>query len=168
MATTIFPQNGDDGSEQAFQDHALASVMSHVKKGLEVTIDSGLDVSISAGEAVVGGVRVDTSTPPTITVPDDDVSYVYLKLTRASGLVQSPATDADNFTAETATVEDKDHLLLAVVNASSGSITQVDDVRWRSPGETMSAGNSGTKTFTGTTHSVLDDVQVPVNVLVPL
>jgi hypothetical protein len=164
MGTTIFPQNDPSpADETSFQDYLLAAVMSHVKYGLEVTIDSGLDVSIAAGEAIVGGVRIEVDTTQTLSMANNDVNYVYLELTRSGGLVQSPTSDADNYTPETSPVLDKNHLLLAVVNTSGGSITQVDDVRWRSPGETLTVSTGNSQTLSGTSHAVLDDIQLPID-----
>ena len=79
--------------------------------------DDGLDVTIYPGIAIVGDEKVSLSRPSTITLADDDDSYVWLN-------------PDGTLTAELAGVPPQDHsLLLWLFTAASGSVTVAVDRR---------------------------------------
>lgn len=140
MATTIFPQNGDSGDETAFsrQLGAPNAVWNHVLSGGLVTVNSGLDVDVSALTAFIRGTYLEVDAAVTLTMTDATTNYIFAELTRSSDLVQQPATDADNFRVATSTnFQGRDEVLIAAVTTTGGGVTNIYDLRWRTPGQTF-------------------------------
>lgn len=167
MSTTIFPQSGDTAGELAFQHYVRLCGHDHVRSvgEMEVTHDTGLDVIVSAGHAILNGVHVHVDTDTTITVNDDATNYVYLKLTRdASDLVQDPSSDSDNFVVTTSTETGPDYLPLAIVRASGGSVESggIDQLTWVGAGPSMSVRKTTTEQRTNTTDGTDGDLQMPL------
>jgi hypothetical protein len=162
MATTIFPQNGDVGGEQAFQN-LNQSRYNWVMQGFSPSAGTGLNPEINNGEAIINGVYLKISATTSITVVDNTTNYVYLQIQRSGGLVQNPPSDSDNFLVSTTEQKDDDLLLVAIFITASGSVSTVVDMRWIVPGGRMSTVRGGFNTVTGTTLEDIDALFLPYN-----
>lgn len=143
MSTTIFPQNGDNADEEFFSKQLArpAAFSNHVISGGKVTAATGLDVDVPAVEGYINGTYIDVTSTVTLTLTDDETNYIFLGLTRSGGKVQSPASDADNYSVTTSadsspSSQGVDQLLIARVVTTSGSVSDVYDLRWMHPGFT--------------------------------
>lgn len=94
-----------------------------------------LEVEVPPVKTVVNGVYVETESTVAIGVPDNDISFITLELGRdVDGKVIERANDSDYLTfVVDESLQTKDRLFLAAVEASGGSIQQVVDARWLSP-----------------------------------
>jgi len=173
MATTIFPQNSPTAADETeFQDRALAQnlfprvLQTAANEHFELDSISGLDVTIDEGIGVVGGVRIQVSSPVTVTLPSSATRVLGLELTRSSGLVQTPTNDEDNYTLATSSgllTDAKDFLPLYVFVTGGSGVTSIRDVRWMTPGSVMTRMLLNTETRTSTTTlSESDRLRVPL------
>lgn len=149
MAQTIYPQSGDTAGELAFQHWMRMAGQDHVRgdTDFEVTHNTGLDVDIAPGDVLVNGVHLNEDTVQTITVSDNTTNYLYIKLTRDASSLVSGANYTDLTTIETGA----DYFPLAIVKASSGSVDYIDDMRWPTNGQAVSAFKRTTEQRTSTT-----------------
>jgi hypothetical protein len=109
---------------QYFGDH----FSSFVKTGFEVTDDTGLDVSVSAGTAYVKNAtgemyQVVSGAAESMTMENNDTNYVFLHSDNGANYLTSSTT---------ATVPD-DAILLGTVVTAAGDVSSVTDNRVTTP-----------------------------------
>lgn len=114
MATTVFPETSDSVTESVWQglNKAIVSGGSHTSEGYDVTVDSGLDIDIAAGEAVVNGYYLSSDATQGATMTDSTTNYVWLE---PDGTI----------TVNTTGTNPGSSLLLAKVVTSGGAITSI-------------------------------------------
>ena len=91
-----------------------------------VTASSGLNVTVNAGQAIVGGYYVEENTNTTLSVPANTTSYVYVQIVTDA---QNRATSAQYVVSTNSNLEDKKTMLIAQVTTSSSSVTSIVDRR---------------------------------------
>ena len=119
---------GQDISSADFRQYFGDFFSSFVKTGFEVTDDTGLDVSVSAGTAYVkdttnGMYQVTSDVAESMTMVDNTTNYIFLHSDNGANYLTSSTS---------ATVPD-DAILLATVVTASGDVTSVVDARELNP-----------------------------------
>jgi hypothetical protein len=124
MAFTKKVSAGQDISSADFRQYFGDHFSSFVKTGFEVTDDTGLDVSVSAGTAYVkdatnGMYQVVSDAAESMTMENNTTNYIFLHSDNGATYLTSSTT---------ATVPD-DAILLASVLCAAGGISSVSDSR---------------------------------------
>jgi len=148
---------GQDISSADFRQYFGDHFSSFVKTGFEVTDDTGLDVSVSAGTAYVkdatsGMYQVVSDAAESMTMENNTTNYIFLHSDNGATYLTSSTT---------ATVPD-DAILLATVVTASGDVSSVTDERDITPRPlteqtyielgTIVTGSGGSSTYTDTTY----------------
>lgn len=115
---------GQDISSADFRQYFGDFFSSFVKTGFEVTDDTGLDVSVSAGTAYVkdttnGMYQVTSDVAESMTMVDNTTNYIFLHSDNG----------ANYLTSSTSSAVPDDAILLATVVTASGDVTTVTDGR---------------------------------------
>lgn len=116
-----------------------------VQQGLTVTTPSGSQADIAAGDCVINGYQVHTTTSSSVSLTDNSTNHIYLTLSRISGKVTGQTG-----VVQTGTTVPSDSVLLAKVVVSGGSVTSNTDMRPRSP-----KGKWGSYSGTGSAQSIV-------------
>jgi len=124
MAFTKKVSAGQDISSADFRQYFGDHFSSFVKTGFEVTDDTGLDVSVSAGTAYVkdttnGMYQVISDVAESMTMVDNTTNYIFLHSDNG----------ANYLTSSTSSAAPDDAILLATVVTASGDVTTVTDGR---------------------------------------
>jgi len=114
MATTVFPETSDAVTEATWQglNKAIAAGGAWTTEGFDVTVDSGLDIDIAAGEAFVNGYWVSSDAVQGATMTDSTTNYVWLE-------------PDGTLTVNTSGSNPGNALLLATVVTSGGAISSI-------------------------------------------
>jgi len=128
MAFTKKVSAGQDISSADFRQYFGDHFSSFVKTGFEVTDDTGLDVSVSAGTAYVKNAtgemyQVVSGAAESMTMENNDTNYVFLHSDNGANYLTSSTT---------ATVPD-DAILLGTVVTAAGDVSSVTDNRVTTP-----------------------------------
>lgn len=121
--------------------HAILGGKSCVISGLELGLGTGLNASVSAGEAIIQGFHVKIDASLSVAIAASTTQYVYLRLSR-DGLNNVAGAALVTYASEQSNKDDK--LLLGTATAGTSSITGVADMRvfngvaaaWRHAGST--------------------------------
>ncbi len=125
---------GQDISSADFRQYFGDFFSSFVKTGFEVTDDTGLDVSVSAGTAYVkdatdGMYQVTSDAAESMTMENNTTNYIFLHSDNGANYLTSSTT---------ATVPD-DAILIGTVVTAAGDVSSVADNRITSPQVTTNA-----------------------------
>lgn len=167
MATTIFPQNDPNPADETQFSQQLAVpgvAYNHVLQGGAVSINSGLNVDVAPVRAFIQGTYIDVDSTVTLSMADNATNFIYLELTRSSNLIQSPASDEDNFLVSSLSSDSTvDRVLIARVDTSSGGVSNIYDMRWMSPGLSWSRALHNQLTINSdTSANRVAELQMPI------
>ena len=90
-----------------------------------VTASTGLNVTVNAGQAIVGGYYVEETSSTTLSVYQNTTSYIYVQIVT----VADRATSAQYVVSTNSNLQDRKTMLIAQVTASSSSVTSIVDRR---------------------------------------
>ena len=173
MAFTIFPTQADvapaTGGGRVLTEenlHALLKGLSQNSNflitGGVVSAAGGLDVSISAGEAVIDGYWVKWDAPIVFTMTNGVTRLLMMRVTKTSGRVDGAvveeATAVNGYSSDVIGV---DRVTIASVTTSGGAVVDIGDERSWSPSTVV-----GRYTGDGTTSRTISLGKTPVLVLV--
>jgi hypothetical protein len=117
MATTVFPEAGDQITEAAWttQNKALTIGASYRVSGYTLTAGVGLSVSVAAGTALVEGYHIVSDGAQTVSsLTDSNTNYIWLE---PDGTLDKNTTGSPSATGA---------LLLGTAVTSGGSVTSVN------------------------------------------
>ena len=80
MALTVFPEDGDSGTEAAWQalNDALVAQSDYVLEGYTVTDGGSLNADVAAGTGVIGGVVIISDAVQVEAQSNNDDNYIWL------------------------------------------------------------------------------------------
>lgn len=92
-----------------------------------VTPSSGLNVTVNAGRAIIGGYYVEETSSATLSVTPSTTNYVYIQVNVDSN---NRATSVQYSVSTNANLESRTTMMLARVVTSSNSVTAIEDRRF--------------------------------------
>lgn len=146
MAVSIFPTDGGDPSETNWRalNHALALGGAWTVNGFDVTVDSGLDIDIAAGEAIIYGYRVSSDATESETLTNNSTCYLWL--------------EPDGTISHTTTLSNPGNaLLLATIVTSGGAITSISRLADVDAGPIIFRTKKGTTENVASSTTLQDD-----------
>ena len=98
-----------------------------IANSFAVTASSGLNVTVNAGRAIIGGYYVEETSSATLQVTASTTNYVYIQVNVDSN---NRATGVQYLVSTNANLESRTTMMLARVVTSSNSVTAIEDRRF--------------------------------------